>query len=159
MSTAIEDATPKQREFSFHVANGKTLVDSYRLAYDAENMSVAAVYREASKLMDHPKVAALVKQILDDRYDKSLINSVQHVRRYVFDRLMEESSDPANKGAERLKALEMLGKVDVIGMFRERREVEVVDKRRPEEIEREIREKLERFLQKPALSVDYTKDG
>lgn len=138
--------TVKQMEFATYVANGMTMADAYRNAYDTENMKLGSIYTAASLLMDRPAVAQRVKAILEDRYNKSLIHNVKHVRQHVFDRLMIESIDPKSPPSARIQAVVWLGKVDVVGMFKENMEAETTDKRKVEDIEKEIRARLTALL-------------
>ena len=54
--------TPKQATFRDAVLAGATYADAYRQAYDTSNMSQEAVYVEASRLMDHPKIALSIRE-------------------------------------------------------------------------------------------------
>jgi hypothetical protein len=143
---ANDGLTPKQEQFAWNVASGMTLVDAYRDSYDVENAKQSAIYSDASKLMDRPLVAQRVKQLLDDRYNKSLMHSVKHVRQHVFDRLMMESMDPKNPASVRVNAAVWLGKVDIVAMFRENIEAKPADQRKPDDIEQEIRTRLSALL-------------
>lgn len=55
--------TPKQEKFVQGIIDGLSQADAYRSAYSAKNMSDNAIYREASLLMDHPKIAQRIKEI------------------------------------------------------------------------------------------------
>lgn len=145
--------TIKQADFAFNVAIGKTQAEAYRLAYDAENMSDSAIYNAASQLMDHPLVADRVNAVLEERYRKSLIHNVKHVRQHVFDGLMRESMDKNNKASDRIKALVALGNVDVVGMFKENREATAIPSRKSAEIEAQIKDKLRKFLDSEVIDI------
>lgn len=141
-----EGLTLKQEQFAVSVATGMTMAAAYRDAYDAEDMKPSAIYTAASLLMDKPNVVQRVNAILEDRYNKSLMHNVRHIRQHVFDRLMEESVNPKNPASVRVQATVWLGKVDVVGMFKENIEATMTDKRKPEEIEAEIKLRLARYL-------------
>jgi hypothetical protein len=55
--------TPKQEKFAVLVAEGNTQAEAYRQSYEATNMEDNWIYREASVLMDNPKVSQRVKEI------------------------------------------------------------------------------------------------
>lgn len=55
--------TAKQEEFAKNIVQGMSQADAYRSAYDAEDMSDNAIYREASLLVDHPKVAQRIREL------------------------------------------------------------------------------------------------
>jgi phage terminase small subunit len=141
-----DSLTPKQEAFAVAVALGSTLVDAYRSSYDIGEAKLSTIYDSASKLMDRPLVAQRIKTILEDRYSRSLIHNVKHVRQHVFDRLMIESMNEKSQASARIRAVELLGKVDVVAMFRENIEAKPSDQRKPDDIEQEIRTRLAALL-------------
>ena len=58
--------TIKQEKFCQGLFIGLTQIDAYKQAYEAENMSDAAIYVEASRLIDNPNVALRVEQLKDE---------------------------------------------------------------------------------------------
>jgi len=116
---SVDGLTSKQESFATHVANGETLAASYRAAYDAESMSPAAIHNEASKLMDHPGIAMRVNALLRQR-QAAESHDAGRIRRHVIERLHLESINEDSPPAARVRALELLGKLDVVGAFRER---------------------------------------
>lgn len=146
ISKNADGLTIKQQGFATNVAIGMTLADAYRNSYDTEDMKLSSIYDAASKLMDRPAVAQRIKAILEDRYHKSLIHNVRHVRQHVFDRLMAESMDPKSPPSARINAVVWLGKVDVVGMFKENIEATVTSPRTSDDIETEIRTRLAALL-------------
>jgi len=113
--------TEKQEGFARDVAKGSTLVGAYRANYDCSNMAESSCHTEASKLIDNPRVATRVKALVDAANEKHLIDVVR-VRRHIMDRLLEESMDMESPASARISALGLLGKVDVIGIFKETKE-------------------------------------
>jgi hypothetical protein len=76
-------------------------------------------------------------------YDHQVVESAAQLRTYVTNKLIEETE---NKDAKiRIKALELLGKIGDVGLFAEKIEITVKD-RRTDEIEGLLKEKLERFM-------------
>ena len=57
--------------------------------------------------------------LLRDRQAKTSLDAAR-IRQHVIERLHAESTDPDNPPAARVRALELLGKLDVVGAFRER---------------------------------------
>jgi phage terminase small subunit len=57
--------TQKQERFAILVAQGKSQSDAYRGAYDASGMNENAIWVEASRLMDNPRVSLRVKETQD----------------------------------------------------------------------------------------------
>ena len=112
--------TSKQEAFCQGVGSrGETLAGAYRAAYDAEGMSPAAVHVEACKLMANPAVAQRVNQLVRERQAKTSLDAAR-IRQHVIERLHAESIDADSSPAARVRALELLGKLDVVGAFRER---------------------------------------
>jgi phage terminase small subunit len=58
--------TGKQEEFAKNIVQGMSQADAYRSAYDAEDMSDGAIYVEASRLMDNPKVTLRIKELRNE---------------------------------------------------------------------------------------------
>lgn len=112
--------TSKQEAFCQGVGSrGETLAGAYRAAYDADGMSPAAVHVAACRLMDNAAVALRVNALVKAKQAKSSHDATR-IRAHVIERLHLESTDPDNPPAARVRALELLGKLDVVGAFRER---------------------------------------
>lgn len=112
--------TSKQEEFCQGVGTrGETLSVSYRTAYDAANMAPATVHNEACKLMARPEIAARINDLVRAKQARGQHDAAR-IRAHVIERLHAESTDPDNPPAARVRALELLGKLDVVGAFRER---------------------------------------
>ena len=55
--------TPKQEKFCHGIVKGLSQADAYRDAYNCKNMSDDAIYREASLLMNSPKISQRVNEL------------------------------------------------------------------------------------------------
>jgi hypothetical protein len=120
---SAEGLTVKQEAFASQVASGATLAASYRAAYDAGSMSASAIHNEASRLMDHPGVAQRVNQLVQQNRAKTSHDAAR-IRQHVIERLHIESIDPDSSPAARVRALELLGKLDVVGAFAAKAQVD-----------------------------------
>jgi len=129
--TAKEDAFARAV-----VLDGKSLSDAYRASHHADTMAPATVWRKASLVAARGRVRARMDALRAEK-DRQTCDDAEVTRRYVIERLMHESLH-ALQASARIRALELLGKLDFVGMFRERREVEVADERSSEEIEAEL---------------------
>lgn len=138
--------TEKQEIFAQCVAKGATLSDAYRAAYNAEGMTNNSINSNASALMDHTAVAARVKHLLQVRQEKSFALDAMRIRAHVFDRLMIESVDDENPAAARIRSLELLGKIDVVSMFKEQKGPAPDDTSDPAELEAKLRGALAKLL-------------
>lgn len=116
---SADGLTVKQEAFASSVASGATLAASYRAAYDAGAMSASAIHNEASRLMDHPGVAQRVNHLVQQNRAKTSHDAAR-IRQHVIERLHVEATDPDNPPAVRVRSLELLGKLDVVGMFKDR---------------------------------------
>ncbi len=54
--------TGKQQGFTDSVLDGWSLADAYRNNYNCANMSIQAIYIEASRLIDNPKIALQITE-------------------------------------------------------------------------------------------------
>lgn len=139
--------TLKQEEFLHQLVKGLPIVEAYAAVFAAEKMQRADVYRAASNMLDRPAVASRLKKLVEDRKRRMLAADALYVRQHVLDRLMIESLEyERGTQAGRIKALELLGKVDVVAMFTEKVQSEVTHKRSSSEVEQEIKAKLESYL-------------
>jgi len=96
-----------------------TIVDCYKLVYNAANMSHAVARNEASKLSNHPSIAMIVESekarlssISADRENqKRMTDSVQHTsdRERVLERLRQWLDSPPDSALQ-LRAAEALAK-------------------------------------------------
>lgn len=67
--------TPKQELFAQRIAEGMSQADAYRSAYACKKMSDNAIYREASLLMENPKVAQRLREIRDINARPSIMSA------------------------------------------------------------------------------------
>lgn len=64
--------TPKQERFCHEVVSGKTQAEAYRIAFNAENMKDATVYKRASELMANGEVTGRVTELRGELAKKAL---------------------------------------------------------------------------------------
>ena len=82
-----------------------------------------------------------------DKYNNQVVEDVVKMRTYVKTRLIEESdpTNPDSKASDRLKALDSLGKLSDMGMFKDTIEVNVNTKP-TEELKQELVKKLSKYM-------------
>lgn len=82
-----------------------------------------------------------------DKYNNQVVEDVVKLRTYVKTRLIEESdpTTPDSKASDRLKALDSLGKLSDLGMFKDTIEVNVNTKS-TEELKEELVKRLGRYM-------------
>ena len=71
--------TGKQEEFAKNIVQGMNQADAYRSAYDAEEMSDNAIYVEASRLIDNPKVALRIKELRDSLAKPTIMSAQERL--------------------------------------------------------------------------------
>jgi phage terminase small subunit len=132
--------TGKQSAYVRAILKGANQSDAYREAYNAENMSDQAIWTEAGRLFRHPEVS---RRITAGRaaQERQAVHSGASLRLHIEKRLFFLTEN-ADSDANRLKALDLLGRTEKVGMFVERR-AEVADNQTPEEVEAELVSKLQ----------------
>lgn len=139
--------TAKQEAFCQGVgARGETLAAAYRAAYDTSGMAPATVHNEAFKLMTRQEIAARVNTLVREK-QANASHDAARIRSHVIERLHSESINPDNPPAARVRALELLGKLDVVGAFRERVETEA-KQAAPDDIAATLEARLKALLAK-----------
>ena len=139
--------TSKQFAFVQAILKGANQSDAYREAYNAENMSDQAIWTEAGRLFRHPEVS---RRISTGRaaQERQAVHSGASLRLHV-ERELYELTTKADSDQAKLRALELLGKLDKVAAFTERVE-QVSDNRTPAEIEVELEDKLRAYFGEPA---------
>ena len=133
--------TAKQNTFADKVAEGSTLAEAYRHAYSAENMAQTSIHSEACRLMANPLIAARVNRLIEQKKAKTSHDATR-IRISVIERLQIEAHDMSNPATVRVRALELLGKMSDVSLFVDKVETMSVDARSPDEISKELKERL-----------------
>lgn len=71
--------TAKQEQFVKNILEGMRQADAYRSAYSSKNMSDNAIYREASLLMDNPKVAQRLSELRNELAKPSIMTAQERL--------------------------------------------------------------------------------
>jgi hypothetical protein len=130
--------TPKQSAFAGFVAEGDSLSEAYRKAYNTAKMSENVVNNEASALAKNPKVKDAIEAL--KLQSRSAHNSHQKLSNdWIVQKLQDEAMNDRNPAATRVRALELLGKTG--GLFDDSTHV-TFEHRSPEDVEIELMEKL-----------------
>lgn len=113
--------TPKQRKFAEGIALGKTGAQSYRDSYSTNTAPIHQGHA-AARLKADPKISAQI-EALRLAQEAQKYATPQALRSLVIQQLTVHALDDSIAPAQRLKALELLGKVTEVAAFTERREV------------------------------------
>ena len=89
-------------------------------------------------------------QALLSEYDVQVVKTAAQIRTYVTNSLIEEAA-PGNKN--RIRALELLGKISEVGLFTERSEV-TVKHQTTVELEQKVRDKIASLISKKSTAQD-----
>ena len=112
--------TPKQELFAQKIAEGMSQADAYRSAYSCKNMSDNAIYREASLLVENPKVAQRLREIRDINARPSIMTAQKRK-----EWLTEVVNDPKIDIRVRLQASDQLNRME--GEYIQKVEAEVTN--------------------------------
>lgn len=113
--------TPKQRKFAEGIAMGKSKAAAYRDAYDSQGKGHTQS-RRGQDLAKHGAVKAQIDALTLAAEARKYATPAA-LRSLVIERLTAHAIDGDINPAQRLRALELLGKVTEIAAFTERREI------------------------------------
>lgn len=117
--------TPKQREYARNVALGKTKADAYREAYNTKGKS-NTVGTEVSRLSKNPSIALEI-QAYQEAIEAEKHRNPAQLRALVIHQLTKMALNENVNDAQRIKSLELLGKVAEVGAFVDRKETTVIN--------------------------------
>jgi hypothetical protein len=113
--------TAKQKRFAEAIARGETKAGAYREAYNT-NTRPEIQSNEGARLCANPRVALQIEAFRVAAEAKRYATPAA-LRSLVIEQLTQIAIDPDVKDAQRLRALELLGKVTEVAAFTERREL------------------------------------
>jgi hypothetical protein len=118
--------TPKQKAFAHALATGEmTQADAYRKAYKSRGKP-KTIGDNASRLAKHSGIQAETMAIQVALEAMKYQNAGQ-IKALVVHQLTQHALDEGNPPAQRIRALELLGKTHEVGLFVERREVTTIN--------------------------------
>ena len=134
--------TDKQEAFCQAIMAGATFADGYRAAYCADGMMPNSIWNAASRLAADAKVRGRLEQLAEQKEAERRMLALSRAD-WVIERITQQVMDPATPPAVKTRALELLGKT--IGLFTDRVETKDVTERSADEIEAQIRMRLEQI--------------
>ena len=133
--------TRKQEIFACAIADGADQAAAYRASYEAARMSAPAIWTEASQLVRHPEVARRIGEL---KAEAEQVRQTMLVgREEAILAQLEKEALTAKTDSARIRAIELLGKH--LGLFTDRVETKDVSERSADEIEAQIRIRLEQI--------------
>ena len=150
VDSPIGKLTPKQREFARLVAMGETKAGAYREAYNSKGKP-HTVGNRGYELAGRGEIQGVI-----DAYQAAIeaakYRTPAQLRELVIHQLTQHALDDSFPPAQRVKALELLGKVSEVAAFTERKETTIIKQ------SSDIRAKLLEHLQN-VVDVDARETG
>lgn len=140
--------TIKQEDFARLVGyEGVSQIDAYRQAYNPKTKSPTALASMAYRLSIHPLVSQAITKYRDQREQDKKIDAGT-IRELLLNTLISKVKE-AKTESNQLRAVELLGKTEDIGLFKER--IETTTVKNSDDLEKELREKLHNLFGKPKV--------
>lgn len=116
------------------------------------DLTAAEILQDKEPLARHVTKPDVILQLeaLMTEFDHEVVQDAVRMRRFVTNKLMLEA-DNAPKASERIKALELLGKISDVGLFAERNIV-TIEHKTTEELQQEF-EKTVNLLLNPTTNI------
>jgi hypothetical protein len=144
--------TSKQKEFARQIALGETKAAAYRKSRNTKAKPETASKR-GQELAKRGAVAAQI-EAFKLAFEAQKYTTPAHLRALAIHELTKHCLDPDFPPAQRIKALELIGKMTEVALFTERREVvQVTDSA---QIKDRLMDTLRTITQSQAVDVDDT---
>jgi hypothetical protein len=112
--------TKKQKDFARKVAEGKPKAQAYREAYNSKGKPQTEA-QEGNRLAKNPKISAMVEAFTVANEAREYLIPAQ-IRTMAIQNLVTIAIDDGEKTSNKLKALELIGKMSEVALFTERKE-------------------------------------
>jgi hypothetical protein len=109
--------TKKQKDFARKVAEGKPKAQAYREAYDSQ-AKPATQSNEGHKLMKNPAISAMIEAFTLANEAREYLIPAQ-IRTMAIQNLVSIAINDDEKTSNKLKALELIGKMSEVSLFSE----------------------------------------
>lgn len=144
--------TPKQKRFAEELAKGETKAGAYRKAYKSKGNAETQAKR-GWELAQRGEIVGYSESI-KAALEAQRFATPAHLRALTIHELTKGATDPDMPPAQRVKCLELLGKITEVALFTERREViKVNDSQKARET---LLESIKAAIKVQAQDVDYT---
>lgn len=146
--------TAKQKEFARQIALGETKAGAYRKSRETKAKPSSAS-RQGQELMKNPAIVAQV-EAYKVALEAQRFATPAHLRALTIHKLTEGALDPEMPPAQRVKCLELLGKITEVALFTERRETVVTHD--SEKIRERLLASIRSAIKADATDVDTSGD-
>ena len=144
--------TSKQKEFARQIALGETKAGAYRKSRTSK-AKPATASRRGQELAANGAIQAQI-DAYKVAFEAQKYTSPAHLRALAIQQLTEHSLNPEFPAAQRVKCLELIGKMTEVALFTERREiVQVIDSA---QIKERLMDTLRTITQAQATDVTDT---
>jgi hypothetical protein len=113
--------TKKQKDFAKAVAEGKPKAQAYREAYNSQ-AKPATQSNEGHKLTKNPAISAMIEAFQVANEAREYLIPAQ-IRTMAIQNLVGIAIDEGEKTSNKLKALELIGKMSEVALFTDRKEL------------------------------------
>ena len=139
--------TAKQLEFAELIASGFTKAEAFRKAYDVSpDTKDKSVHEMASKTFANAKVISRIKAIQHQKAEDQRMLGIKQAE-FIMKRLEQEATDMENNSASRIRALELMGKTHMVGLFADKLEIKSENiNMTADELEDQLKDKLQKLL-------------
>jgi len=139
--------TAKQLEFAQLVADGFTKADAFRKAYDVSpDTKEKSVHEMASKTFANIKVLSRIKAIQHQKAEDQRMLGIKQSE-FIMRQLEKEAMNMDNNSASRIRALELMGKTHMVGLFTDKVEVKSENiNMTADELQDQLKDKLQKLL-------------
>tara|TARA_R100000005_G_C4983169_1_gene192294 strand:+ start:237 stop:761 length:525 start_codon:yes stop_codon:yes gene_type:complete len=139
--------TAKQLEFAQLIADGFTKAEAFRKAYDVSpDTKEKSIHEMASKTFNNVKVISRVKAIQHQKAEDQRMLGIKQAE-FIMKRLEQEATDMDNNSASRIRALELMGKTHMVGLFADKLEIKSENiNMTADELEDQLKDKLQKLL-------------
>lgn len=125
--------------------NKKTIDEEGHIEGEVEEVQEKKRIEEIIKAEDLINPTTLPRlQMIVKEYDKRVVGTPEQIRTYVVNRLIEESNTA--KPSDRIKALELIGKIEDVGLFVERSK-KTVEHAASGELAELLKQRLQRIIE------------
>jgi hypothetical protein len=109
--------TKKQKDFARKVAEGKPKAQAYREAYDSKGKPQTEA-QEGNRLASNPKISAMIESFTLANEAREYLIPAQ-IRTMAIQNLVSIAINDDEKTSNKLKALELIGKMSEVSLFSE----------------------------------------
>ena len=139
--------TSKQLEFAQLIADGFTKAEAFRKAYDVSpDTKEKSIHEMASKTFNNIKVMGRIKALQHQKAEDQRMLGIKQAE-FIMKQLEKEAMNMDNNSASRIRALELMGKTHMVGLFADKLEIKSENiNMTADELEDQLKDKLQKLL-------------